>query len=31
MTSIEIFTDSEYGNTVFTDELMTGTWGPSNG
>ena len=28
MTSIEVFTVEEtYGNTVFTDELMTGRWG----
>lgn len=27
MTSIEVFTEAEYGNTVFTDELMTGEWG----
>lgn len=26
MTSIEIFTEQEYGNTVFVDELMTGEW-----
>lgn len=27
MTSIEVFTEQEYGNTVFVDELMTGKWG----
>ena len=27
MTSIEVFTEQEYGNTVFVDELMTGEWG----
>ena len=27
MTSIEVFTEQEYGNTVFVDELMRGEWG----
>ncbi len=27
MTSIEVFTEQEYGNTVFVDEVMTGKWG----
>lgn len=27
MTSIEVFTEQDYGNTVFVDELMTGKWG----
>ena len=26
MTSIEVFAEAEYGNTVFVDELMTGKW-----
>ena len=26
MRSIEIFTEADYGNTVFVDELMTGEW-----
>ena len=26
MTSVEIFTEADYGNTVFVDELMTGEW-----
>ena len=26
MTSVEVFTEVEYGNTVFIDELMTGRW-----
>ena len=26
MTSVEVFTEAEYGNTVFVDELMTGKW-----
>lgn len=26
MTSIEVFIDVDYGNTVFADELMTGRW-----
>ena len=26
MTSVEIFTEVDYGNTVFVDELMTGEW-----
>ena len=26
MTSVEVFTEAEYGNTVFVDELMTGRW-----
>ena len=26
MTSVEVFTEAEYGNTVFVDELMTGEW-----
>ena len=26
MTSIEIFTEQEYGDTAFVDELMTGEW-----
>lgn len=26
MTSVEVFTQGEYGNTVFADELMTGRW-----
>ena len=26
MTSIEVFTEADYGNTVFVDELMTGRW-----
>ncbi|WP_366180395.1 hypothetical protein ABXS69_09375 [Actinomyces timonensis] len=27
MTSVEIFTEDDYGNIVFVDELMTGAWG----
>ncbi|WP_159624979.1 hypothetical protein [Actinomyces sp. zg296] len=26
MTSVEIFTENDYGNVVFVDELMTGKW-----
>jgi len=26
MTSVEVFTEADYGNTVFVDELMTGKW-----
>ena len=26
MTSVELFTEADYGNTVFVDELMTGEW-----
>jgi len=26
MTSVEVFTEADYGNTVFVDELMTGEW-----
>ena len=26
MTSVEVFTEVDYGNTVFVDELMTGEW-----
>ena len=26
MTSVEVFTEADYGNTVFVDELVTGEW-----